>query len=90
MAQAQSEIRYLTPLSVDVKKKKYYRLQGSRIPQEVPQRARKAPSPSHHRHFAQVSASRGSGRKARPSLGIASLCNRLDEIIFNVKGDNTL
>jgi len=31
MAQAQSEIRYLTPLSVDVKKKKYCRFKRSGI-----------------------------------------------------------
>ena len=31
MAQAQSEIRYLTPLSVDVKKKKYCRFKKSGI-----------------------------------------------------------
>lgn len=31
MAQTQSEIRYLTPLSVDVKKKKYCRFRKARI-----------------------------------------------------------
>ena len=31
MAQAQSEIRYLTPMSVDVKKKKYCRFKRSGI-----------------------------------------------------------
>ncbi len=31
MAQTQSEIRYLTPLSVDVKKKKYCRFKRSGI-----------------------------------------------------------
>ena len=31
MAQAQSEIRYLTPLSVDIKKKKYCRFKRSGI-----------------------------------------------------------
>ena len=43
MAQ-QSEIRYLTAPAIDVKKKKYCRfkkrLQGPRIPEEVPQRTR--------------------------------------------------
>ena len=46
---AQSEIRYLNPVSVDVKKKKYCRFKklgikyvdykGRGVPQEIPQRA---------------------------------------------------
>ena len=31
MAQTQSEIRYLTPMSVDVKKKKYRRITGTSL-----------------------------------------------------------
>ena len=49
MAQAQSEIRYLTPPSVDIKKKntavsrkryQIYRLQRSRIPKKILERTR--------------------------------------------------
>ena len=60
MAQAQSEIRYLTPLSVDVKKKKYCRFKKSGIKyidykdpeflKEIFERARQNPAASHHRH----------------------------------------
>ncbi len=71
MAQAQSEIRYLTPMSVDVKKKKYCRFKRSGIKYidyKDPEFLKKflneqgETPPPHHRHFAQVPASRGSGR----------------------------
>ena len=52
MAQ-QSEIRYLTPLSVDVKKKKYCRFKRSGI---------KYIDYKYHRYFFEVPASCGSGR----------------------------
>ena len=50
MAQQDTEIRYLNAPSIDTKKKKYclpfqeeryqvHRLQGSRVPKEVPERA---------------------------------------------------
>ena len=38
MAQQQSEIRYLTPPSVDVKKKKYCRFKKSGILEEILER----------------------------------------------------
>lgn len=65
MAQASSEIRYLTPPTVEVKKKKYCRFKRSGIkyvdyknPEflEVPQRARQNPASSSHWHLAEVSA----------------------------------
>ena len=39
MAQQDTEIRYLNAPSIDTKKKKYCRLQRSRVPEEVPERA---------------------------------------------------
>ena len=82
MAQAQSEIRYLTPLSVDVKKKKYCRFKKSGIKYiDYKERAGSYPSPSYHRHFIEVPASCGSGCEACTPLGSSSLRNRFDEII---------
>ena len=64
MAQSQSEIRYLTPLSVDVKKKKYCRFKRSGIKyidykdpeflQEILKRTRKNSSSSYYWHFIEV------------------------------------
>ena len=83
MAQPQSEIRYLTPLSVDVKKKKYCRFKKSgikyidykdpEIPQEILERARQNPSSSHHGNFTQIPEKSGTGRKTRPSSCTSSL-----------------
>ena len=89
---ANSEIRYLTPLSVDTKKKniavsncsgiKYIDYKRSRIPQEIPQRAGQNPSPPHHRHFFEVPAPCGTGCEARTPSCPSFLCGRLDEIII--------
>ena len=69
MAQTQSEIRYLTPLSVDTKKKKYCRFKRSGIKYID----YKDPE------FLKKSSPR---REARTPSGIAPLCNRYDEIIL--------
>ena len=83
MAQA-SEIRYLTPPTVDVKKKKYCRFKKSgikyidyKIPNSsrVPQRTGKDPAASHYRHFFEVPAPRGTGRKACTSPFAPALRN---------------
>ena len=71
MAAVESEIRYLTPPSVDTRKKKYCRFKKSgikyidykdpRVPQEVLERAGQDPSASYHRYIFEVSASRSTG-----------------------------
>ena len=68
MAATQSEIRYLTPPSVDVKKKKYCRFKKNGIKYID----YKDP---------EFLTSCSSGCKACSSLGFASLRNRFDEII---------
>ena len=72
MAQAQSEIRYLTPLSVDTKKKKYCRFKRSGIKyidykdpeflKKFLNEQGKILASSHHWHIAQVPAPRCSRR----------------------------
>ena len=66
MAATQSEIRYLTPPSVDVKKKKYCRFKKNGIK---------------YIDYKDPPTSCGSGCKACSSLGFASLRDRFDEII---------
>ena len=66
MAQAQSEIRYLTPPSVDIKKKKYCRFKKNGI---------KYIAPSYHRNFVEISTSYCTSCEKSPSLGAAPLCN---------------
>ena len=56
--QVQSEIRYLTPPSVDVKKKKYCRFKKSGI--KYIDYKDPDSSPPHYRYFFEVSASCGS------------------------------
>ena len=81
MAQPQSEIRYLTPLSVDVKKKKYCRFKKSGIKYidyKDPEFLKKFlneqnPSSSHHGNFTQIPEKSGTGRKTRPSSCTSSL-----------------
>ena len=89
--QNQSEIRYLTPPSVDVKKKKYCRFKKNGIKyidykdpeflKKILERTRKNPSPPHHGHFVEISTQSSSGCKKSPPFGFAPLCNRHDEII---------
>ena len=91
MAQAQSEIRYLTPPTVDVKKKKYCRFKKSGIKyidyknpeflKKFLNEQGKNPSSPYHRYFFEVSASCGSGCEACSPLGTSSFRNRFDEII---------
>ena len=67
-----SEIRYLNPVSVDVKKKKYCRFKklgikyvdykGRRVPEEVPQRAGQDPSLPPDGYFAEVPEEGRTGR----------------------------
>ena len=80
MAATQSEIRYLTPPSVDVKKKKYCRFKKNGI-KYIDYKDPEDPSASYHWYFLEVPTSCGSGCKACSSLGFASLRNRFDEII---------
>ena len=90
MAAVESEIRYLTPPSVDTRKKKYCRFKKSGIKyidykdpeflKEVLERAGQNPSASHYRYFTEISASRGTGNQARTPDSLASICNRFDEI----------
>ena len=90
MAQTQSEIRYLTPLSVDVKKKKYCRFKRSGI------KYIEYKDPEFLKKFLneqgkilprritgiEVSKKSGTSRKTCASSCPSSFCNRLDEIIF--------
>ena len=84
MAQVQSEIRYLTPPTVDVKKKKYCRFKKSGIKYidyKDPEFLKKFLNeqgkilPSHHWYFIEVPTSCGSSCKESTPLGFASLCN---------------
>ena len=100
MAQANSEIRYLTPPSIELKKKKYCRFKKSGIKYidyKDPEFLKKFLNeqgkilPRRITGTSLKSASRGSSRKTRTPFGTASLCNRLDEIIKEEKnnGSNT-
>ena len=83
MAAAQSEIRYLTPPSVDVKKKKYCRFKKNGI------RYIDYKDPEFLKKFLiEVPTSYCSGSKESSSLGVASFRNRFDEIIL--KGGNRI
>lgn len=84
MAQAQSEIRYLTPPSVDIKKKNTavsrktvlsISITRSRIPEKILERTRQDPAPSYHRNFVEISTSYCTSCEKSPSLGAAPLCN---------------
>ncbi len=67
---ANSEIRYLTPLTVDTKKKKYCRFKRSGI-KYIDYK---------NPEFVEVPASCGQSREACPPPGSSSLRNRPDEI----------
>ena len=71
MAQAQSEIRYLTPPSVDIKKKKYCRFKKNGIKYID----YKDPEFLNHRNFVEISTSYCTSCEKSPSLGAAPLCN---------------
>ena len=85
MAQAQSEIRYLTPPSVDIKKKKYCRFKKNGIKyidykdpeflKKILERTRQNPAPSYHRNFVEISTSYCTSCEKSPSPGAAPLCN---------------
>ena len=68
MAATQSEIRYLTPPSVDVKRKKYCRFKKNGIKYidykdpEFLKKFLNDPSPPHHGYFFEVPAPCCSGR----------------------------
>jgi len=61
MAQNTSEIRYLTPPSVEIKKKKICRLQRPGVFEKIPERAGKNSSPPYYRHFTEIPAQSGPG-----------------------------
>ena len=83
--QVQSEIRYLTPPSVDVKKKKYCRFKKSGIKyidykdpeflKKFLNEQGKNPSASYHGYFFEVSTPYRAGCEESSSLGIVALCN---------------
>ena len=83
--QVQSEIRYLTPPSVDVKKKKYCRFKKSGIKyidykdpeflKKFLNEQGKNPSASYYRYFFEVPTSCSSSCEESTSLGVAALCN---------------
>ncbi len=77
MAQVQSEIRYLTPPSVDVKKKKYCRFKKSGIKYidyKDPEFLKKFLN-EYYRYFFEVPTSCSSSCEESTSLGVAALCN---------------
>ena len=67
--QVQSEIRYLTPPSVDVKKKKYCRFKKSGI------KYIDYKDPEFLKNFFEVPTSCSSSCEESTSLGVAALCN---------------
>jgi len=81
MAQVQSEIRYLTPPSVDVKKKKYCRFKKSGIKYidyKDPEFLKKFLNEQGKilpRRITGTSTSCSSSCKESSSLGIVALCN---------------
>ena len=84
MAQAQSEIRYLTPPSVDIKKKKYCRFKKNGIKYidyKDPEFLKKFLNeqgkilPRRIRNFVEISTSYCTSCEKSPSLGAAPLCN---------------
>ena len=81
MAQQQSEIRYLTPPSVDVKKKKYCRFKKAGIKYidykdpEFLKKFLKNPASPHYRNFTEISEKSCSSSEKSSSLGIASIRN---------------
>ena len=82
MAATQSEIRYLTPPSVDVKKKKYCRFKKNGIKYidyKDPEFLKKFLNEQGKILPRRITGT--SGCKACSSLGFASLRNRFDEII---------
>ena len=79
MAATQSEIRYLTPPSVDVKKKKYCRFKKNGIKYID----YKDP---YHWYFFEVPTSCSSSCEESSSFGVASFRNRFNEIILK-RGD---
>ena len=90
MAQVQSEIRYLTPPTVDVKRKKYCRFKKSGIKYidyKDPEFLKKFLNEQGKilpRRITGTSLKyqrRVAGREACAPFGLASFCNRFDEII---------
>ena len=87
--QNQSEIRYLTPPSVDIKKKKYCRFKKSGIKYidyKDPEFLKKflneqGKISSYNRYLVEVPTPYCSGCKESTSSGVTSLCDRHDEII---------
>ena len=77
MAQNESEIRYLTPPTVDVKKKKYCRFRKARI-KFIDY---KNPSQKNYRYFCEIPEKSCNCCKKSKTPCFVALRNRFDEII---------